>query len=44
MLATISSFAYSPAVRRIEIKVSTTENIAILGAAALYLDNLKAGR
>ncbi|MDD8021456.1 MAG: ROK family protein [Acidobacteriota bacterium] len=43
MAATISSFAYSPALNRIEIKVSTTENIAILGAAALYLDSLKTG-
>ncbi len=44
MLAAISSFAYSLAVKRIEIKVSTTDNIAILGAAALYLDNLQGGQ
>lgn len=44
MLAAISSFAYSLAVKRIEIKVSTTDHIAILGAAALYLDNLQGGR
>jgi len=38
MFETISSFAYSLALRRIQIKVSTAENTAILGAAALYLD------
>ncbi|MGQ9800585.1 MAG: ROK family protein [Candidatus Saccharicenans sp.] len=39
MWQTVSSFAYSIAVKRIKIMPSTTENIAILGAAALYLDN-----
>ncbi|HEK84824.1 MAG: ROK family protein [Candidatus Saccharicenans sp.] len=41
MYEAISSFAYSLALKRIRIKVSTIENIAILGAAALYLDSLK---
>lgn len=41
MFEAISIFAYSIALRRIKIKVSTTENIAILGAAALYLDSLR---
>lgn len=41
MFETVSSFAYSIALKRIAIKVSTTENIAILGAAALFLDSLK---
>ena len=36
----ISTFAYSIALKKIRILVSTTENIAILGAAALYLDSL----
>lgn len=38
MFEAVSSFAYSIALKRIQIKVSNTENIAILGAAALYLD------
>ncbi len=41
MFENISTFAYSIAQKKITIKVSTTENIAILGAAALFLDNLK---
>ncbi|MDD8030788.1 MAG: ROK family protein [Acidobacteriota bacterium] len=41
MFENISTFAYSIALKRIAIKVSTTENIAILGAAALFLDSLK---
>jgi len=44
MLAAISSFAYSLPVKRIEIRVSTTENIVVLGAAALYLDHLPSSR
>lgn len=39
MLETVSTFAYSIARDRIRIMPSTTENIAILGAAALYLDS-----
>lgn len=39
MLETVSTFAYSIARNRIRIMPSTTENIAILGAAALYLDS-----
>ena len=39
MWQTVSSLAYSIAVKRIKIMPSTTENIAILGAAALYLDS-----
>ncbi|MCR4396598.1 MAG: ROK family protein [Candidatus Saccharicenans sp.] len=39
MWQTVSSFAYSIALRRIKIMPSTTDNIAILGAAALYLDS-----
>lgn len=39
MLETVSTFAYSIALNRIRIMPSTTENIAILGAAALYLDS-----
>jgi len=38
MLAGIRSFAYSRARDNIRIEVSDTENIAILGAAALYYD------
>lgn len=41
MFEAVSSFAYSIALKRIRIKVSNTENIAILGAAALYLDYLR---
>ncbi|MBC7361616.1 MAG: ROK family protein [Candidatus Aminicenantes bacterium] len=41
MFEAVSSFAYSIALKRIQIKVSNTENIAILGAAALYLDCLR---
>ncbi|MGB9893300.1 MAG: ROK family protein, partial [Candidatus Saccharicenans sp.] len=41
LFESISNFAYSIALKRIKIKVSTTENIAILGAAALYLDSLR---
>ncbi|RFT15740.1 MAG: putative sugar kinase, ROK family [Candidatus Saccharicenans subterraneus] len=39
MLETVSTFAYSIARNRIRIMPSTTDNIAILGAAALYLDS-----
>ncbi len=39
MLETLSTFAYSIALKRIRVIPSSTENIAILGAAALYLDN-----
>ncbi len=39
MLETVSTFAYSIALNRTRIIPSTTENIAILGAAALYLDS-----
>ncbi|MBC7349125.1 MAG: ROK family protein [Candidatus Aminicenantes bacterium] len=39
MWQTVSSLAYSIALKRIKIMPSTTENIAILGAAALYLDS-----
>jgi glucokinase len=35
---TFQSYAYAPARDRLRIEVSETENIAILGAAALYLD------
>jgi len=41
MFEAVSSFAYSIALKKIQVKVSSTENIAILGAAALYLDNLQ---
>lgn len=41
MFEAVSSFAYSIALKRIQIKVSNAENIAILGAAALYLDCLR---
>lgn len=39
MLETISGFAYSIALKKITIMPSVTDNIAILGAAALYLDS-----
>jgi glucokinase len=38
MWKSIKSFAYTKSVSRIKIEVSTIKNIAILGAAALYLD------
>ncbi|MBC7364917.1 MAG: ROK family protein, partial [Candidatus Aminicenantes bacterium] len=41
MFEAISSFSYSIALKRIQVKVSSTENISILGAAALYLDSLQ---
>jgi glucokinase len=41
MWEAIATFAYSPASRKIKVKVSATENIALLGAAALYLDSLR---
>lgn len=41
MWETFQSFAYSITKDRLKIEVSTTENIAILGAAALYYDALK---
>ncbi len=36
--AAFESYAYAPARERLRIEVSATENVAILGAAALYLD------
>ncbi|MDI6850182.1 MAG: ROK family protein [Candidatus Saccharicenans sp.] len=39
MLETVSGFAYSIALKKITIMPSVTDNIAILGAAALYLDS-----
>ena len=36
----LSDYAYSIAKERLKIEVSETENIAILGAAALYYDAL----
>lgn len=41
LFETVSGFAYSLARERVKILVSSTENIAILGAAALYLDSLQ---
>ncbi|MGB9835364.1 MAG: ROK family protein [Candidatus Saccharicenans sp.] len=41
LFETVSDFAYSLARERVKILVSSTENIAILGAAALYLDSLQ---
>ncbi len=41
LMVTVSTFAYSIALNRIKIIPSSTENIAILGAAALYLDSLR---
>ena len=38
MNESISSFAYSKAKSNLKIVVSEIENIAILGAAALYID------
>jgi len=40
MWGAFQTYAYSPAKVRLKIEVSETENIAILGAAALYLDAL----
>jgi glucokinase len=37
--AAFESYAYAPARERLRIEVSATENVAILGAAALYLDS-----
>jgi glucokinase len=42
MWETFQSFAYSITKERLKIEVSETENIAILGAAALYYDALAA--
>ena len=39
--ATFQSYAYSIARERLRIELSETENIAILGAAALYFDALR---
>ena len=39
--ATFQSYAYSIAKERLRIELSETENIAILGAAALYFDALR---
>ena len=39
---TFRDFAYSLSKERLKIEVSDTENVAILGAAALYYDALKA--
>jgi len=39
---TFGDFAYSLSKERLKIEVSDTENVAILGAAALYYDALKA--
>lgn len=41
LMSTISTFAYSITLNRIKILPSSTENIALLGAAALYLDSLR---
>jgi glucokinase len=41
MWKSIKSFAYSKSAERIKIEVSETEHVAILGAAALYLDAKK---
>jgi glucokinase len=38
MWKSIKSFAYTKSVAKIKIEVSKIKNIAILGAAALYLD------
>jgi glucokinase len=38
MWKSIKNFAYSKSAERIKIEVSETEHVAILGAAALYLD------
>jgi glucokinase len=40
MWKAMQDFAYSITIRKIKIEVSETENIAVLGAAALYLDAL----
>jgi glucokinase len=40
MWKAMQDFAYSITIRKIKIEVSETENIALLGAAALYLDAL----
>ncbi len=40
MMDTFQSFAYAITKERLQIEVSETENIAILGAAALYYDAL----
>ena len=39
---TFATYAYSLAKERLKIEVSETENIAILGAAALYFDAIRA--
>lgn len=41
MYKSISSFYYSKSIENIKIEVSEVENISILGAAALYYDNLR---
>ena len=44
MRRAMSDFAYSISLRRIRFEVSTTENIAVLGAAALCLDGMTSPR
>ena len=41
MYKSISSFYYSKSIENIKIEVSEIDNISILGAAALYYDNIK---
>lgn len=41
MFKSINSFYYSKSIENINIEVSEIENISILGAAALYYDNLR---
>jgi glucokinase len=41
MWESIKNFAYSKSAEKIKIEVSEVENVAILGAAALYLDGKK---
>jgi len=41
MWKSIKNFAYSKSAEKIKIEVSETEHVAILGAAALYLDGKK---
>lgn len=41
MFKSINSFNYSKSIENIRIEISEIENISILGAAALYYDNLR---
>jgi glucokinase len=41
MRAALGNYAYPRSLDRLKVEVSDTENIAILGAGALYLDSLK---